>query len=509
MINLKNILLMISVLVLVSSCSDDHDHEADILNEEEDEHVHHINSVTQYTDASEIFMEYPALLINKEAGFLIHLTNIADFKAVTEGQLKINFISESGNKLTIVEEKPVRDGIYIPKVTFREPGVYKMILDLSGKQLSDQIIVEDIDVHVSHDELHKHDESEEEHPDGISFLKEQQWKIYFANEEVVLRKMQGSVSATGEILEKPELYSKVISPAEGVILNKNNKKIFTVGEKVKKGETLVVISASADANTNLQKIKNDYLLAKAEYERVERLFEKKAISEKRLFETRLEYESKKISHKSILDQIEIVENGYAVIAPIDGHIESINFDLGDQISSGQELYSILNPSRIILKANVPSVHSAAADNSTDACFLVEGFLHEYRISNLNGTKLTTSVRLNKSNRTIPAYFEFDNPDNKIKVGMFADVHVKIGEEQEYVTIPEKSIVNEDGLETAYIQVEGEMFEKRIVETGIRDEGYVQIINGIKPGERVVTEGAYIIRLASLAPESAIGHGHVH
>ena len=70
-------------------------------------------------------------------------------------------------------------------------------------------------------------------------------------------------------------------------------------------------------------------------------------------------------------------------------------------------------------------------------------------------------------------------------------------------------MNEDGLHTVYVQADGEAFEKRILKTGIIDNGYVQVIEGLKVGERVVTVGAYQVRLAALSPESAIGHGHAH
>ena len=48
-----------------------------------------------------------------------------------------------------------------------------------------------------------------------------------------------------------------------------------------------------------------------------------------------------------------------------------------------------------------------------------------------------------------------------------------------------------------------------MKTGIIDNGYVQVIDGLKVGERVVTKGAYLVRLAELSPDSAIGHGHAH
>jgi multidrug efflux pump subunit AcrA (membrane-fusion protein) len=93
--------------------------------------------------------------------------------------------------------------------------------------------------------------------------------------------------------------------------------------------------------------------------------------------------------------------------------------------------------------------------------------------------------------------------------MYAEVFLKAGEPAEYISIPEPAIVDEDGLHTTYVQLEGEAFEKRILKTGITDGGYIQILDGLKIGERIVTKGAYQVRLAALSPESAIGHGHAH
>ena len=487
------------VFTIFVGCSHDHD-----SNYAEPEHGG--TSVTRYTNSTEIFMEYPALVTNVKAKFLIHLTDLKNFKAVTQGVLTVEFTNEKGTNLSITEMEPARDGIYTPVVTFAEPGNYKMIIDLTGDQVSDKIIVNDVVIYSNESEL---PHEEEETSSGISFLKEQQWKIDFANEQVIRRKMQNSVVVTGEIKAKPEFFSKVVSPVEGILLNKNNENINSIGSFVKEGKILLNISPSADASMNIQKIKNDFLLAKSEYERVQELFNKGAVSRKRLDETRFDFESKGASYHSIMDQVKITENGYAVIAPISGYVESMNFSLGGQIVSGQELFTIINPKRLILKANVPSSQFEAANNSIDASFKVEGINSEFRISFLNGEKLSVAASINEANRTVPVYFEFDNLQNKIKVGMYAEVFLKAGEQYEYISIPESAIISEDGLQTAYVQNEGELFEKRIIKTGITDNGYVQIINGLEIGERVVTSGAYQVRLAALSPESAIGQGHVH
>ena len=499
---MKRILIaVIFISLLVISCTQDHSQELDHSSDEPAG-----TSVTQYTEKTEIFMEYPALVINEEAKFLIHLTDLKDFKAVKQGTLTAEFTNEDGTKFSIKEDKPTRDGIYIPTVVFKEAGNYKMVIDLIGNQVSDKIIVENVIVYADENEIPIEDEGVNS---SISFLKEQQWKIDFANEPVAKRKMQQFVVATGEIMAKPEHFSKVVAPIQGIVLSKNNSILKTVGSYVKKGDYLLNISPSADVSENIQRIKNDYLLAKSEYERVEALYNKKIATEKNLDEARFDFESKQASYNSLVDQIEITNNGYAVIAPIDGYIERINFHIGDHLDSGQELFTILNPNRLILKTNVPSSHFGVANNVTDACFIPEGLNSEFAVSSLNGKKISVAASLNLQNRTVPVYFEFSNPKKQLRVGMFTEVHLRIGNAEEFISIPESAVINEDGLKTAYVQIEGESFEKRILKTGIIDNGYVQVIDGLKMGERVVTKGAYLVRLAELSPDSAIGQGHAH
>jgi len=60
----------------------------------------------------------------------------------------------------------------------------------------------------------------------------------------------------------------------------------------------------------------------------------------------------------------------------------------------------------------------------------------------------------------------------------------------------------------FVQTCGESFERHPVKLGARDAGYVEIQEGLQPGDRVVTKGAYLVYLSSTAPGTA-AHGHVH
>ena len=77
-----------------------------------------------------------------------------------------------------------------------------------------------------------------------------------------------------------------------------------------------------------------------------------------------------------------------------------------------------------------------------------------------------------------------------------------------LAVPEGAIIDDGGRPVAFVQVAGESFARRPVRLGPRASGYVQVLEGLRPGERIVTKGAYLIRLAALSPQIP-AHGHVH
>ena len=74
-------------------------------------------------------------------------------------------------------------------------------------------------------------------------------------------------------------------------------------------------------------------------------------------------------------------------------------------------------------------------------------------------------------------------------------------------VPAAAVVDDAGRPIVFVQREGETFERRAVTLGPRSGDVVQITDGVKPGDRVVTKGAYLVRLASLST-SVPAHGHV-
>lgn len=471
----------------------------------QDDHGAENISVSIWTDKTELFMEYPELVVGEKNKFLIHLTNMKDFSSVKTAKLNIKFLTDGKINQTIEVVKPLREGVYTPDISFNSPGNYEMKLSINGTELTDEIVVKYLIVKAKKSENH---EEEKEEP-GFAFLKEQQWKMEFATELATKKEMQQSVAVTGGINALPRNFVKVISPFEGVINVNKNSNIVSPGSYVKKGEQLLVISPTANSSSSYLALKKEFLLAESEYNRAKELYEKKAIPEKRLTEAQLDYETKRASYRAIASDVELVNDNFTLGSPIDGYVEKINFSLGEKVNPGQELFVISNPSRIILKADVPETQIGAASNSKDASFIIDGIDAEFKTNELNGRKISTSSVVDILSHTVPVYFEINNPQNQIKIGMHARVFLKVGGKRNVIAVPISSIIDEDGIKTVFVQLEGEKFEKRIVKVGSDDSGYVEIISGITEGERIVTKGAYQVRLASLGNNASIGAAHVH
>ena len=117
-------------------------------------------------------------------------------------------------------------------------------------------------------------------------------------------------------------------------------------------------------------------------------------------------------------------------------------------------------------------------------------------------------RVDPRTRTVPLVYEVPNSDGTLRLGMAVNVYAQTALAENALALPSSALVDEDGHPICYVQVSGETFEKRDLELGIHDGEFVQVLSGLNEGERVVTKGAYSIRLASVS--SVIpAHGHAH
>ncbi|MEE8130141.1 MAG: hypothetical protein V3T48_07635, partial [Vicinamibacterales bacterium] len=111
-------------------------------------------------------------------------------------------------------------------------------------------------------------------------------------------------------------------------------------------------------------------------------------------------------------------------------------------------------------------------------------------------------------RTVPIVYERVNVDSPLAVGQSVTLRLFTSASQQGIAIPEAAVVDDGGQPVVFVQTGGESFARRAVRLGSRGGGFVQVVNGVEVGERIVTYGAGLIRLAALSP-SVPAHGHIH
>ena len=93
-------------------------------------------------------------------------------------------------------------------------------------------------------------------------------------------------------------------------------------------------------------------------------------------------------------------------------------------------------------------------------------------------------------------------------GSFVQVYLFSDVIREALVVPVSSLIEEQGMFYVYVQTGGESFQKREVKIGAGDGRNVEVLSGIESGERVVTKGAYNIKLATMSG-TIPDHGHEH
>jgi membrane fusion protein, heavy metal efflux system len=154
--------------------------------------------------------------------------------------------------------------------------------------------------------------------------------------------------------------------------------------------------------------------------------------------------------------------------------------------------------------SVPAAAASQVSAGSWASFQVEGSPDVFEARRV----VSIGSVIDPQSRTLPVLYEVPNQFGRLKVGSVARARVRTGNRLAGVLVPTSAILDEDGRPVAYVQPEGERFEKRELTLGGSEGELTLVLSGIRAGERVVTGAAYQVRLASLST-TVPAHGHEH
>lgn len=200
-------------------------------------------------------------------------------------------------------------------------------------------------------------------------------------------------------------------------------------------------------------------------------------------------------------------SGQSNTASISGFISSILVTDGQFVTAGTPLAIISKNQRLLLQANVSQKYFNVLPSIASANFKIAGSDAVLNTQDLNGKVVSFGRNAAAQGGFLPLLFEVDN-STSIVPGTAVEFFLKSTAIPNAIVIPVSALIDEQGNFFVYVQTGGESFEKKAVTLGENDGEIVQVLNGLKVGERVVTKGAYQIKL-SAASGTMPAHGHEH
>lgn len=492
------------------------------------EHVHgaegdheHEEKTAQFTiwsNGYEIFAEHTAPVAGKATRFITHISEVRTGAPRSAGAVKFAFRQDAAT-FDHPQAAPDRPGIYIPAVTFPSAGDWQANIIIPGATNTvvelGRITVYETEHAAAHAEY-------PEPPEGISFLKEQQWRILARTEPVARQALTERVALHATVVPAPGKKVTISSAVAGRLTLEQNVRL---GSEVRSGDTLGWIEPAfneftaklVDAEAEALRAKSALEQAKASFERTRNLYEQQAKSQRELQEAELAYRSTQASFEAAttIQQLyrgtgAIFKDGslrIAIRAPIDGVLDKVTRKLGQRINPEDALFTILDPESVLIEAQVPEARLARIKPELGAVFQAAAGGEPLLVTN-SLSFVAMGRELDPATRTVPLTYASTKKIHAITVGATGTLLVPTGRSSEALSIPSSAIVEDEGIPVIFVQLSGETFQKRDVILGIRDGERIEVKAGLNEGERVVTDGAYAI-LLSTRSGTIPAHGHAH
>ncbi len=457
--------------------------------------------VTQWNEKTELFLEYPHPVAGQPTGnWAVHLTSMETFEPIRSGSLEIRFLSGESVAQSFMIEGVARDGIFLLDPVVAAPGRYRAELVLESPQARSLHVLADVEVFSSESEAPLAEEGGEA---GIAFLKEQQWLIPWSVIPADTGSVRAAISVPGEVIAPDGALVQVGAPVAGIALEESNRSAPSVGQRVRQGQVLAVLAPTAQEGGFARAVATAQRLER-EVERAERLLEAGAIPERRLEETRRDLEVARAEAEAMGAYPSDDPSRLQLVSPMDGVVATRSFVPGGRLEAGALLFTIVSPGAAWLRLSVPVGVASSIPDGAAARYRLEGSQETLA----SGSLVSVGQVMDPQTRTVPVVFELSEPGTRFIYGQLAEAAVPAASIARGIVIPNTAIIDDNGTDVAYMQRGGETFERRILSLGATDGLRTVVRAGIAPGEMVVAEGAYQVRLASMSGSGFAG-AHTH
>lgn len=195
-------------------------------------------------------------------------------------------------------------------------------------------------------------------------------------------------------------------------------------------------------------------------------------------------------------------------APIDGHVLETAVRLGDAVDPDRVLLTLINLDEVDVVARVFEGQLAAVQPGQTVRIRTLAYPDEI----FTGRVKNTATGLDPQSATLRVFVHAENPSHRLLPGMRARLAFVAGESESAVVVPRDALHGEGADLFVFREVANARFtyERTPVVVGLRDDRHIEIIDGVLPGDRVVTRGGYQLQfVGGAAAKIEDDHGHSH
>lgn len=453
---------------------------------------------TLYTDSLELFVEFGPLVVGQESRFAAHFTHLRSRAVpVTSGSATVT-LHGIGAPVSATADAPASTGIFRLALTPTQEGSAHLVFTLRSGDLLDTLTIDMLMVYA---DLHEaqHAEPQAAPAGDITYLKEQAWRIPFATERAGMAPFAPVLHVGAEVEPVPAGQETITARSAGVVHLMGDAPLE--GMPVTPGKPLFTLGTAGVAEGNaavaLAQARHAQERARADLARTEALHADRLVTQDELLRAR----NALADATTLVDQL---GGALTVSSSLSGHIRSLRVSEGQFVQAGTVLATVARNERLSIHADAPVQAYAALGTVTDARIKAQdGRVHT--LKELNGR--VVSVGRVADGPYVPVRLEVDGTATLV-AGSVGEVWLVGAPSGEALTLPLSAIVEQEGRFFCYVQTAGETMDKRWLQLGGNDGLRVQVLGGLRAGERVVTTGAMDVKLAT-AGGAIPAHGHEH
>jgi membrane fusion protein, heavy metal efflux system len=316
---------------------------------------------------------------------------------------------------------------------------------------------------------------------------------------------QQDLTLAGKVAYGEDRYSKISSPLQGRVVEVR----VHLGDRVKAGDILLVVDSPdiAQAYSEYVKEDSDLQYATRAHELAKDLYENKAMplkdlkqAENELVKARAEFRRAKERLLSLripaeelnkpVDKQKITSR-FEMKSPLTGIVVERSVTPGQSVSGDSDhlLFTVADLDMLQVVADVYERDLALVKEGQFAKVKVEA----YPDVDFPATVASIGDVVDPGSRTIKLRAWVNNQDHRLKPEMFARLHIQIGDATRILAVPKEAVLEVDGKQFVYVVEDANRYVKREVKAANFTADQMRILEGLMPGQRIVTKGAVLIK----------------